>query len=498
LPFRRTDVTRLAVALVAVVFALDLLWALAEGSTGSLGYGLLDEPSHLATCGVLLLAVAASAALRLPARFVVAALLASVMIDLDHLPRYLGWSGLSGSLPRPYSHCLLLVLAFLLFAWATTRRDIRQIALGVALGLGAHLLRDVATGPGVPLGWPFTDDVVRLPYAFYATTMVLAVAYVATPRRALATRLGLPVALIALLLSAAAAAPKPAAARSVSIGAYISGADNSPGLIDDFDTQVGRPVSTLLSYKDWGQQPFVHKQLNGIWEHGAVPMITWEPWGASLKGIARGDYDAYIHEAAVSAATWNKPLMVRFGQEMNGGWFPWGGHPEAYKAAWRHLVRVFRRAGASKVRWVWTPYVNSDGGRLSFAPYYPGGRWIDWAGLDALNWGGPFPWRTFVEIIGSSYRELVDLTDKPLIVAETGSGEQGGDKAHWLSSMLRCNIPRMKHVRAIAFWSADDERGDLRVDSSPAALEAVRNALSRPLYGSSRFGLLRTPARIGR
>ena len=298
-------------------------------------------------------------------------------------------------------------------------------------------------------------------------------------------------------------APAGAKARAVSVGAYVSDADNNPELIDHFNAQVGRDAAIVLTYKSWEQAPIVVEQLDGIWNHGAVPMITWEPWTASEAGIplgwiAAGRYDGYVRQAAQSAAAWDKPLMIRFGQEMNGDWFPWGGSPAAFKAAWRHLVKVFRQAGADKVRWVWNPYVNSRGGTLPFTKYYPGAEWVDWAGLDVVNWGGRFQWRSFNEIAGASYNQLTNLTSKPIIIGEAGTGELGGSKAHWLSRMLRTYIPRMKQVRAVAFWSKDDPRGDLRVDSSAAALNAVRRALGAPLYASSRGALLRTPLWLGR
>lgn len=272
----------------------------------------------------------------------------------------------------------------------------------------------------------------------------------------------------------------------VSIGAYIPGADSNPSLVGKFNREIGLRAAMILVYKDWSQAPFVRDQLDGIWSHGAVPMVTWEPWtasgeGTSLREIAAGRYDGYLQEAARTAAAWNRPLMVRFGQEMNGPWFPWSGNPASYRAAWRHIVTVFRRLGADKVRWVWTPYVNS-GGHLSFRRYFPGDRWVDWVGLDGINWGGAFPWRSFAQIFAASYRELVRITPKPIVIAETGSGEQGGSKARWVSAMLRRQIPRMPHVRAISFWDVPDRRGDIRVNSSPPALHALRSALSQPLF----------------
>ncbi len=489
---------RLSIALAGAVLGLDLFWGVVEGSTGHLAYGLVDEPAHLATCAVALLALLALGS-QLPARFVVAALIASVAIDLDHIPGYLGWDWMAGSLARPYSHSLLLVAVFAGLALLSRNRKLRLASLGLAFGVSMHLLRDLATGPGVPLAWPVSSEIVSTPYAVFAGSLALMIGAAAIPRLlAPGRRLGPAIPFAALLLAFAAALPvHSAVARTVSIGAYIPGGDQNPALIDDFDAQMGHETAMVLSYKEWSQEPFEHDQLEGIWDHGAVPLITWEPWDVSLRSIARGSYDGYLWDSARAAAEWDKPLMVRFGQEMNGDWFPWGGHPAAYKAAWRHIVRVFNRAGADKVRWVWTPYVNSRDGQLPFTSYYPGEKWVDWAGLDVINWGNAYPWRTFIEITGDSYRQLRDLTAKPIILAETGSGEQGGNKARWVSAMLRQNIPHMKQVRAVAFWSKQDPRGDLRIDSSSAALEALRGALGRPLYGASRRALLRTPARLG-
>ena len=143
----RPNDAELTVALVGAVLGLDLLWGLVMGSTGSPAYGLIDAPAHLATCAVALLAAAAVGGSRLSRRFVAAALLASVAIDFDHIPAYLGTHALTGNLPRPYTHSLLLVIALLAIGSATRRRDLRLLTLGVAFGVSAHLLRDLATGP---------------------------------------------------------------------------------------------------------------------------------------------------------------------------------------------------------------------------------------------------------------------------------------------------------------------------------------------------------------
>lgn len=161
------------IALVGTVVAVDLAWGLVVGSTGSLAFGLIDEPAHIATCLVALLAVVTLRRFRPWAPFVAAALIASFAIDVDHIPAYLGWHSLTGGVPRPYSHSLLTVAVLLACGWAL-RGDSRKVALGLAFGVATHLLRDLSTGPGVPLLWPATEAVVVLPYAVFAGVLSLA------------------------------------------------------------------------------------------------------------------------------------------------------------------------------------------------------------------------------------------------------------------------------------------------------------------------------------
>lgn len=155
--------------LVAVVLVLDLGWALSGTYTGSLAYGLIDEPAHLATGAIALIALALVG--RPPTRtFAVAALIASVAIDLDHLPQHLGFDFLTAGTSRPYLHCALAVLVPLLAAIVIPR--LRPLLLGVAFGFAAHLARDLVTGPGVPLALPLSEASVRLPYFLYAGALV--------------------------------------------------------------------------------------------------------------------------------------------------------------------------------------------------------------------------------------------------------------------------------------------------------------------------------------
>jgi membrane-bound metal-dependent hydrolase YbcI (DUF457 family) len=496
---RRTDAS-VAAALFGVVVALDLLWSQFVGSTGHLAYALVDEPAHLATCTVALLALAALGPASPQRRFAAAALLASMAIDLDHIPGYLGSHLLSGGLPRPYGHSALLVIAIAGAGWASRRRDVREVSLGIAFGVATHLFRDLATGPGVPLFWPVSSDVVTFPYAVFACGLGFAALACAAPgvfasARGRLVRVGVITAVLAVAMLAGAHSA--GAAARVGLGAYVPGSQEDPALIDSYAAEVGQSPVIIANYEDWAHPLVDRSWLETIWNRGSVPLITWEPWnwaapeqGLPLRAIASGRYDAYITSSASEAAAFGKPILLRFAHEMNGGWYPWGGNTAAlYVRAWRHVVGIFRGLGASNVSWVWSPYV-SNRGRMPFERFYPGDRWVDWVGLDGYNWGSGGTWQSFGRIFGSSYRTLSRMTDKPMMIPETGSTEEGGNKAAWILNALHRALPQFPKIRALVWFSERFHTVEARVDSSESALAALRSAMSSPLFQASRDFLL--------
>ena len=121
--------------------------------------GPLDWSAHVATAVILLV----NLPFRVSVAFTTAALIAAMVIDLDHVPGLLGSDFLSSGMPRPYPHSLITVL-LLAGAGAALAGRIRVVLLGAAFGVLAHLLRDIATGDGVALLWPLSSAAVRIPF----------------------------------------------------------------------------------------------------------------------------------------------------------------------------------------------------------------------------------------------------------------------------------------------------------------------------------------------
>jgi len=131
--------------------------------------GTLDEAGHLMTAGLLLAALPWSAIGGLWPW----ALIGAVAIDIDHVPLYTFAPEFAVD-GRPPTHSMLTVLFLAVLAVAIPAARIPLA--GLALGVGLHFVRDIATGPGVPLFWPFNDAAIRVPYALYLPVMGAAAA----------------------------------------------------------------------------------------------------------------------------------------------------------------------------------------------------------------------------------------------------------------------------------------------------------------------------------
>ncbi len=167
----RLSAASLAVATVGFV-AAD--WASRRAGSSVFPGAPLDETAHLLTTLLVLWALCPAPG----RRFMVPALVASVAIDVDHVPGELGGDWLTAGTPRPYTHSLLTVAVVLAAALACRRQ--RIVLLGVAFGLALHLWRDTSEpGNGVSLFWPFSYRAVRLSHAGYLLVMGLVVAVAA-------------------------------------------------------------------------------------------------------------------------------------------------------------------------------------------------------------------------------------------------------------------------------------------------------------------------------
>lgn len=268
--------------------------------------------------------------------------------------------------------------------------------------------------------------------------------------------------------------------------------------LDAYSTRVGRVPSIVASFRDMNVSMLNETEMEAIAARGATPMVTVEPWDSSsttdpryaLKNITRGDFDAWFVAGAKAALSYGKPFYLRFAPEMNGKWAPWeaginGNTPQDYIDAWRHVHSLFAAYGVTNARWVWSPNVfTAYGVAVNFTSYYPGSDEVDVLALDGYNWGSLDVWQSWTQVFGSSYDTICSLDAvKPVMIAETASNENGGNKASWITSAYTQEIPKRTPRVKIVVWFNENKEVDWRVESSSASLSAFRAVATSSAWG---------------
>lgn len=298
--------------------------------------------------------------------------------------------------------------------------------------------------------------------------------------------------------------PKPASSPHAYVGVWQPGAPGQLASLKQFERDAHKKVAMVMFWRDFaGPKSY----LNPSWLHntaraGAVPVISWSPanWDGgsqkpySLANIIAGRWDGYLRGWAKKIRGYGKPVFIRWAHEMNGNWYSWGWQPHSYIAAWRHIHTVFQAAGASNVQWVWCPNTEWGDPRSKFRQYYPGDRYVDWTCLDAYNSPARKGWIPLSMLIYRSYRDMLAITPKPIMLGEISSGEAtpleaqaGLSKAQWIVDALDDVIPTMPRIKAFLWFNENKQRNgnyDFRIESSRATQHAFARAVSIPYYRS--------------
>lgn len=272
------------------------------------------------------------------------------------------------------------------------------------------------------------------------------------------------------------------------VGFYVSGDLSDAVGLNAVQSDIGAHAGVVNVFVS-DSEGFPTTKARLVRDNGSIPMITWEfssLTGVGVDAIANGSMDAYIRRFADDARASGGEIWLRPFHEFNGNWYPWTGTvgpntPAKVVAAWRHIHDIFAAEGAANVKFVWCANSESVPGTTANAiqNYWPGDAYVDYTAIDAYNWGTAetsSAWRSFATVVDPAYRRITALTAKPMIIAETGCAEQGGNKAQWISDMFASIKSAYTRIQGICWFNVQDTNEDWRVESSSAALSAFAGA----------------------
>jgi Glycosyl hydrolase family 26 len=280
--------------------------------------------------------------------------------------------------------------------------------------------------------------------------------------------------------------PAPAQSAAVAaplryLGVYEPGSPHSYANVDKFTQAVGHSPNLVLYYSGWPER-FKAKFAETAAAHGATTLVEMDPTKVSLDLIANGGYDPYLVSYARAVAKFRKRVIISFGHEMNGYWYSWAyqhSSPASFVAAWRHIVTVFRKHGATNVTWLWQ--VNSASAKTGpVHDWWPGASYVNWVGVSGYYF---LPKESFSYIFKPVVASVRKFTNDPVLVAETASASGSGQTRR--INDLFAGV-RKDHYLGLVWFDHNSSGGgaspytglNWRLEGHPGELKAFRAALA--------------------
>ncbi len=298
--------------------------------------------------------------------------------------------------------------------------------------------------------------------------------------------------------------------------------------VDAYTKEVGKkPAFAWFSVK-WknagtgAYQQFDPRLIDQFRTRGIAAGLNWDACKGSCltknqsefswKSINSGMHDAYITQTAKAVAAYHYPFLIRLFSEMDGPWYPWGysaqgqgnTNPADFVAAWKHVVDIFRKEGATNVKFVWclsagiltNQRLSQYGGILK--QMYPGDNYVDWVALDGYSNLTATPDRSLQDVFQPGYDFLTTVSQKPIIFYEVGALENSKDpmaKANWMTQGFLTAIPTMfPGVKLVNWFNGPSDANPQKptkeivswaVDTSQNSLNAWKQIVASPLYQGS-------------
>lgn len=301
--------------------------------------------------------------------------------------------------------------------------------------------------------------------------------------------------LMALILSACStrsAVTAEQASKGVLLGIFHEGSQKDLAPVSKYEDILDKEFASIMWFLDWST-PFPMEDVKRVSKAGYMPHITWEPWFFAdqdkiyLENILAGEWDEYINQWASDAAKFGKPVMLRWGHEFNGNWYPWsvaknGEDPQVYVDAYRKIHDAFIAAGADNVIWIWCSNNNSvpnEEWNVAMNAY-PGDDYVDWVGIDGYNFSGT---DSFMSLFAKSYSKMASELAKPVMVAEFATGGEGDKKSVWIQEMANDLEQSFPAIRAINWFDINKEL-DWRLIVDEQTETASKEAFSSDYFQS--------------
>ncbi|MBJ7881748.1 glycosyltransferase family 2 protein [Gelidibacter salicanalis] len=258
------------------------------------------------------------------------------------------------------------------------------------------------------------------------------------------------------------------------IGVFAPKEDNGLTDIAEANTIANRVdnkfnlISLYLAWDKHFENSFPTNLIDSIYKQQSMPVITWEPWLNTFEDnikdqhvydlIVMGYFDRYLARFANTLKAINKPVFLRFAHEFDNPFYPWfiegDNASEKFKSAWVHTYEIFKKEGADNVIWIWNPWKSHN-----ISAFYPGKAYVDWMGVNVLNYGNlnaDNTWYEFDALYQPFHDEFQNLPSTPVIISEFGSlnNNPKESSSKWIDNAVTSIETNFKEIKSIIYFNS--------------------------------------------
>lgn len=239
--------------------------------------------------------------------------------------------------------------------------------------------------------------------------------------------------------------------------------------VKSISKEINENFDIISLYLAWNKNSgsFPQSILDSIYLQKSIPMITWEPWLNTFKNeidtnkhvydlIEEGFFDSFITDFAYKLKKFERPIFLRFAHEFDNPFYPWflsGPNASAkFKKAWIHTYNIFKSSGATNVVWIWNPWKSQN-----IEEFYPGEEYVDWFGVNILNYGIHNPdgeWHEFRDLYEPFRSEFKNLPATPVIISEFGAINDDFRQTQWIDNAFYDIENELSEVISVIYFNS--------------------------------------------
>jgi Glycosyl hydrolase family 26 len=238
-----------------------------------------------------------------------------------------------------------------------------------------------------------------------------------------------------------------------------------------FGQQAGQAVRYVVAYLG-PSNPFPQQLGQEAADNGAEMVLQLEPT-MSMAQVAAGDYDGYLDSLATAVCGYDYPVILSWAPEANGNWYPWGA-PQTpiadYRAAWAHVMGQLSQC--HNVTWMDTINRTYPGAAPTSEYVIPG---VGMYGIDAYY---EYANDTFNSVVGTTLAQIRAVTNKPVMISETGIGPEAG-QARSLPGLIQG--ARANHLAGLIYFDVNQGNTSAIHQNwalTPASMQLLRDNLA--------------------